>query len=148
MDAVGAEMTAFHPSPRGRFASHLHNVLRVESRRPFWDTVDNRPRASRPPKERYGKATDLIITNFHTGGVLRVAADTCPLFLTKRSIRISVCRISLWPTMGAQATEIDYRAHQFNTKRVRQAHVLPSHGLVAFESALPLCQAGDHSSRT
>ena len=68
MQAVGTEIIPIHPSPRGRFAKHLHRVLRAESRRPFWDTLDRRAAVKQPVKERWGKATDLIITNFHTGG--------------------------------------------------------------------------------
>jgi hypothetical protein len=67
MRPVGKETAAFHPSPRGRFANHLHRVLRSESRQPYWDNIDTRPEAKRPRREGYGKATDLIITNFHTG---------------------------------------------------------------------------------
>ena len=67
MQSVGKETAAFHPSPRGRFANHLHRVLRSESRKPYWDNIDTRPEATRPLSEKYGKATDLIITNFHTG---------------------------------------------------------------------------------
>ncbi len=81
MQAVGTELTQFHPSPRGRFAAHLYGVLRAESRRPFWDTLDKRPAAKQPAKERWGKATDLIITNFHTG---RAAARClCTRFCTE-----------------------------------------------------------------
>ena len=67
MQLVDKEAAAFHPSPRGRFANHLHRVLRTESRKPYWDNIETRPEAKRPLNESYGKATDLIITNFHTG---------------------------------------------------------------------------------
>ena len=67
MQAVGKESAAFHPSPRGGFADHLHRVLRTESRNTYWDNVDTRSVQTRPSRESYGKATDLIITNFHTG---------------------------------------------------------------------------------